>query len=566
MKKLLLLSGLLLLVGVLQAQEEILRYDTDITIEESGDVIVQETITVRAEGKKIKRGIFRNFPTNYKDKLGNNYNVGFEVLGVLRNGEPEPYHTEEKDNGIYVYFGSSSRYLEKGEHTYVLTFRTDRQVGFFDTYDELYFNAIGGGWAFPILASTVVVHVPGGENSLQYAAYTGRSGSTGCSCEIKELLGAVEFRLTEPLGSREQFTVAVGWKKGLVHEPTIMEKGTLLLRDNFNIILALIGLLVSFLYLYKSWEKVGRDPESGTIIPQYQPPDDFSPAMVNYVSEMGFTEEAFTASIVNLAVKGYLTIENDAGNFKLIKKEGSKEHLSSGENAVFLILLKNRRSIMLDNLFHKEFSDAQSALHQHLAKGTQPTHFRVNSGRVVTGGIIGAVFLVISAIFSGSPLVPILMAIALVAMVITFFYLMKAPSQKGRKALDDIEGFKLYLTVAEKNQMDAAHEPDMTTAIFEKYLPYAIALGVENAWARKFESRVSKALQEAYKPRWYGGTYVYGGFHATTFSASLSNSFSSAISSAATPPGSSSGSGGSFGGGGGGFSGGGGGGGGGGGW
>ena len=145
-----------------------------------------------------------------------------------------------------------------------------------------------------------------------------------------------------------------------------------------------------------------------------------------------------------------------------------------------------------------------------------------------------------------------------------FFHLMRAPTRMGRKVMDQLEGFRMYLSVAEKDRMNLMNPPAETPELFEKYLPYALALDVEQKWSERFAD-VLKAARMAdgtpYHPYWYHGT-TWSSLWATGFASGLGGAFSGAISSSSTAPGSSSGSGG----GGGGFSGGGGGGGGGGGW
>jgi uncharacterized membrane protein len=148
---------------------------------------------------------------------------------------------------------------------------------------------------------------------------------------------------------------------------------------------------------------------------------------------------------------------------------------------------------------------------------------------------------------------------------ITFFFLLKRPTLAGRSLMDEIEGFRMYLSVAEEERLKLSHPPDKTPELFEKYLPYALALDVENEWNDQFATilaAASTAPGEAgigYRPRWYRGTAWRPG-HGGAFSRGLGASLGTAVASSVTAPGSSSGSGG------GGFSGGGGGGGGGGGW
>ena len=105
---------------------------------------------MRAEGSQIRRGIYRDFPTRYRDRYGNRVVVDLKVLGVLRNGEAEPWFTEERDNGVRINTGNDNFLPVPAEYTYTLRYRTTRQLGFFADHDELYWNAIGTGWAFPI--------------------------------------------------------------------------------------------------------------------------------------------------------------------------------------------------------------------------------------------------------------------------------------------------------------------------------------------------------------------------------------------------------------------------------
>ena len=152
----------------------------------------------------------------------------------------------------------------------------------------------------------------------------------------------------------------------------------------------------------------------------------------------------------------------------------------------------------------------------------------------------------------------------MVIMAITtifFAAIMKRPTLRGRKLLDEIMGFEDYLDIAEKHEMELRNPPDKTPELFETYLPFALALGVDQSWSEKF-SRVLKDAQlgdgSPYQPTWYNGSWDR--FNISTATTGITHSLNSAVAHSVSPPGSSSG------GGGGGFSGGGGGGGGGGGW
>jgi len=218
---------LFLVLGLIsaKAQERILSYDIIASIEKNGTLQVQEQIRVAAEGNAIKRGIYRSFPTKYSDRLGNRYKVGFEVTEVLKNGVPEPWFTKEESNGVIVYIGDENTELEPGIYNYSLSFRTTRQLGFFDDYDELYYNAIGGDWAFTIEAATFTLMLPQGSEAVRKAAYSGYAGSTGCDCLLTASGNVVSLAMTKPLEPHEQLTIAVAWPAGFVNRPSGITKG-----------------------------------------------------------------------------------------------------------------------------------------------------------------------------------------------------------------------------------------------------------------------------------------------------------------------------------------------------
>lgn len=147
--RLLVFLGLWLALAVplpAQEQERVLSYDTDVMLNSDGTMRVRETIRVYAGGEKIKHGIYRDFPTDYKDRLGIRKHVPFDIISVTRDSKPEDYHTSNRSNGVRVYMGPRFATIPEGEHTYELIYTTDRQVGFYDDRDELYWNVIGNGW------------------------------------------------------------------------------------------------------------------------------------------------------------------------------------------------------------------------------------------------------------------------------------------------------------------------------------------------------------------------------------------------------------------------------------
>ncbi len=544
------------------SQERIISYDSHIKVEESGDLLVREDITVQAEGREIRRGIYRIFPTKYRDKVGTRFEVGFDVVEVLKDGVAEPFFTKKQSNGIAVYIGDEKTFLSRGVYTYSLTYRTTRQIGFFEDFDELYFNAIGGDWVFPIERAMVLVELPQGAEVVQLDAFSGREGTTTCDCELVSGDNRVKITTSRTLQPREQLTFAVAWPKGFVKEPTTAEKFWFFFKSNFHVLVALIGLLVVTLVYYRAWRKVGVDPPKGTIFPQFDPPEGFSPADVAILSRLAMSQRAITAAIVNMAIKGHIKIIYLKKKYSLEKISNDTSLLTEEEKAIATSLFSKGEKIALDNKNHATFTKARTNAYNAIKKKLKPAYFSFNYSHLTKGIIASVVLVIFMFIISPSPIIPILMLIVLIVLVSVFTYLIKAPTVKGRAVMDDIEGFKMYVNVAEQKQLDAMHEPKLTPERFEALLPFAIALGVENRWGSKFERALASSLQEtkSYSPSWYTGAAGAMMFSPTSFSSDMGRSFSSAISSASTPPGSSSGSGG------GGSSGGGGGGGGGGGW
>ncbi len=618
------LSIFLTPMGIHAQQERILSFDSHIDVLADGDVVVTETIRVVAEGKKIRRGIYRDFPTRYRNNHGSQVNVRFEVLEVLRDDRPDAYHSEPQSNGIRVYMGNKDVLLRPGEYTYTFVYRTDRQIGFFDGYDELYWNVTGNGWEFVIETASAVVQLPPGAEVIQSAAYTGPFGAGGQDYKIERIGDDVGIATTRALDPHEGLTIAVAWPKGFVTKPDTAQRIGYLLGDNRGLVVALGGLFVLLVYYAAAWWKVGRDPAGDAIIPRYAPPKGISPAGMRFVLSMGFDKKALAVAVVSMAIKGFLTITEDPKRAYSLEITGSgSSSLSPGEAKVARHLFPpGSRSIALKNTSHKRVGAAIKALRTSLSGEYEKAYFLRNTAYFIPGIVIStltlggvlltaslapvAMFMMvwlsgwsagvyvllttvvaawrsrqvagamattlfaipfvggeiigIGVLASAMGLPSLILFLGIVATNIIFYHLLKAPTLAGRRLMDDIEGLKLYMQVAEKDRLNLLNPPDRTPEHFEALLPHAMALDVENDWNEHFADVLAKAAADAssgrgYAPSWYSGRTPFTGL-----AASLGGSFAGAVSASSSAPGSSSGSGG------GGSSGGGGGGGGGGGW
>ncbi len=616
---LLLLLILLTTASAVTAKERVLDFSSMVRIQQDGSLLVTEKITVEAEGQQIKRGIVREFPTRYSDAQGHAVHVGFELLAVERNGRPEPHHTQNMRNGVAIYAGQKDVFLQPGRYTYTIAYRTTRQLGYFADHDELYWNVNGNGWRLPLDKVSCEVILPPGATAQEGWAYEGVAGSKeGYRKEGGE--SKIHFDSTRPYAPGEGLTIAVGWPKGFVTEPGATAKALSSLADAGSFFPAVLGGCALLLYYILAWFKVGRDPAKGIIIPRFAPPKGFSPAMVRMLWKMKFDNTAFTAGIIHMAVLGGLNISEEGKTSLKFNRQAPQtfsageraawNELRKGgeylrlEKSNHRILIRARQA-MKDKLTTELASTYFLSNSLWMVPGVGITLLTIGGmawfaqepplvlfmSAWLTGWTFGCVTLVrqsirswksrgimgkASAVFLTFFTLPFVMGelfgigmlvsqigflagglfLVIVCMNALFYELLKAPTRIGRATLDEIEGFKLYLSVAEKERLNFIHPPEETPALFERFLPYAIALGVENQWGERFAAILNQA---GYAPQWYNGRH-WNHMHPGVFASDLGSALQSTISSASTAPGSSSGMGG------GGSSGGGGGGGGGGGW
>lgn len=548
---------LLAWVAPAAAQERIKAYHADITVLADGSMQVTENITVRAEGNRIRRGIYRDFPTRYKDHLGNRYVVDFEVLDVKRDGEWEAWFTEQQSNGVRVNTGGDDFLPVPADYTFSISYRTTRQIGFFDEHDELYWNVTGLGWDFSIEQASATVTLPGevAAADMRLEAYTGRSGEQGQDYTASAAgPGVAEFATTRPLGSYEGLTLVVGFPKGLIEEPSALQRLAWMLRDNGGVLISLAGLALLLAWYVRSWHRVGRDLPPGSIFPRYEAPEGFTPGELRYLWKQAYTDRCFAADIVHLGVHGHVLVQQDGAKDWALERTASVEPIASeAQRQLLEKLFSKGNRVELENTNASVIGGARMKHVAALDKRMHPAYFKRNGLPLLLGWLFsfgyGALaFLVAGG--SGIPFIILLLALALVAHL-AFAYLMKAPTPDGRELLDAIEGLRLYLGVAERDELARLAKPGGPEAPspdperYQALLPYALALDVEEAWTKHFTAAVGAAQAEetARSMGWYrGSTASMASLGA--MSSSLGSALSSQISSSSSPPGSSSGGGG----------------------
>jgi uncharacterized membrane protein YgcG len=612
-------AALLLCAAPAHADERILRYFSDIQVQKDSSVEVAETIDVRVEHDQINHGIYRDFPSRYRGAHGTQFHVRLTLEGATLDGQPVKASVGPFGDGVRIKLGDPDSYVPIGEYEYVIRYQATREIGRFATFDELYWNVTGTRWVFPIDVAEARVRLPQPVKFGQRAVYTGPQGSKASNAEVvDEQPGDISFRTTRPLGSYEGLTVAVAFPKGVVAKPTSGSQLVDALSDYGPPLLGLLSLIGLGAFYFVAWQRAGRNPRAGTVVPIFTPPDGLSPAGMRYVKNMGSDNRTFAAALVDMGVRGHVRlVEEDRGwlsgkHMRLERLDG-KEPLSEEEEAALDRLCRPGEEIMMEQKNHEKFSSAQNALSEALKDRYEGKLFKRNLGwaaaglflffacfwlvsaavDVASGGVPAWVIVVVlglllscallwlafhesrtgkcllsligfvgvtAAIILGSPVIidalnsgwwlPLILPLLAVPIVLSAFWWIAAPTPEGRKVLDHIAGFRQYLSITETERLDRMTPPKDTPELFEKYLPFAIALAVENRWAKRFEGVLAAASATGQQSfAWYSGSSTPWS-NPTGFVDSVGSSLSSAVGSASTAPGSSGG--GSSGGGGGG--------------
>lgn len=397
-------SAFLLLIWMAcgaQAEEVIRDYHADITVLPDATLEVTETITVNAEGDQIQRGIFRDFPLYAQDARGFRQKVDFELMSVERDGQPEANHTESITGGIRIYAGSGDVFLEPGEYTYTITYRTGRQIRYFDDHDELYWNVTGNGWLFPIEEASATVSLPGDAVPTKTTFFTGPSGSEEQNAREVPGSNGLEFQTTLPLGPNEGLTIVLAFDKGVVAAPSSEETTWWFIRDNLNSIIGFGGLAVIFLYYLRSWLTVGRDPPKGIVVPRWDPPEGLSPALVNYIDNRGFSGAGWTAlsaAALNIAVAGYVELD-DLDSRITIRRTGKplSGKLQSGEAALIAEIPTSGDELVIDKANGKKVQSVGNRFRSAIEKEHRNKYYKGNAGYISLG--IGLSIAVVASLF-----------------------------------------------------------------------------------------------------------------------------------------------------------------------
>lgn len=308
-------------------RENIVDYDIEIHVNKDASMDVKEKITVNALGDEIRHGIYRDFPTQYKNKT-----VSFKINDVTLDDEDVKYTTESVSRGVRIKIGSSNEYVSEGIHTYVIDYTTERQMFFEEDYNELYWNLIGSGWNFDIEECSAKIYFPKGTEILEddIKAYVGAYGNSEEADDVywyvDEDESCVYFNVFHEIPSQNAFTIVVRAEKGTIVEPTLGQRFRWFIQDNAMFVVILIGMIGLGVWQFIVWKKYGKDPEKNVIIPKYYPPEGMDVGDVKYVDTMGKTDRILEATFISLATKGFLKFDkgSEKNSVMTVEKTYSK--------------------------------------------------------------------------------------------------------------------------------------------------------------------------------------------------------------------------------------------------
>lgn len=395
----------------LEGAEEIRSFHSDIRVRKDGRITVTETIRVKAEGRKIKHGIYRDLPTKFQDSRGNTFSMFYSVKSIKRDGKPEPYTVQAYRQKTRVYIGDEDRPLEDGIHTYRITYETASAIRFLENHDELYWNVTGHAWDFPVEEVQATVRLPESvsERALQVSGYTGYEGQKNENYKVlKQEQGKVVVGTTKSMNMGRGLTISVAWPKGIVREPGWSERLSYYMNDNRVVLFGLLGLLILLGYYFVTWMYVGEDPDRGMIRLHQEPPEGLSPAAMRYLMEMEFDDRTFTSGLVNLCVQGFAEIEQSGGEIVVrkqterIREENLdvKESMSPAEAVLFEKLFESGDKVRFDDEHRDVLKVARDAMEKELEEEYNNRFFLTNTG-YFTGGVLLSLLLLGTTVHLG---------------------------------------------------------------------------------------------------------------------------------------------------------------------
>jgi uncharacterized membrane protein len=535
-------------------------FNSHIVVNKDSSLDITERIEADCGSAAGKHGIFRILPTQIKLADGRVIDTPVALASITDfNSNPVKF-TESRDafNHTVIWKIGDSNKTVQGENDYVIRYKVKNAIRFGSlNFDELYWNLSGNFWDIPIDSFSGEINFPEevSQGNSQVDYYTGNLGSKSKDLANYKwsLPNVLEFSSTGTLEPGQGITASVSFPKNIfiLYNPGVIEKYGGLLSIPF--IFPFLALIICFIV----WFKYGKDPKAlKTIIAEYEPPDNLSPIELGMLKTQGSLKNEFiTAEIVNLAVKGALSIkevEKDylvfhAKDYEFIKSKDARAEasLNQAQRIIFGNIFKDGDVVKMPDLKKNKFYACLKEL------GKKGKEILAEKGLIVSSSIklkkiflVAGIFLVFAGFFTGNIFWLASLAVSGI-IVLVFGAVMSKYTPKGAEVNWKIKGFKLYMKTAEKHRSRFQEKEN----IFEKFLPYAIVFGITGLWIKKMKEIYGDDFYKSYAPVWFAGNAA--SFDVDSLTSTI-NSLSAGIAANTSAPSGAGGAGGAGGGGGGG--------------
>lgn len=498
-------------------------FHADVRVGRDGVVRVDEQLRVRFRGPWD--GIDRTIPVAYSLPDGSNRRIRIENLSA-RDGAGSPLKLERQRSGAYLKLEISVPDAHNVIRDIVLHYEVPHALDFHPDRDELYWNVTGTQRDMPIQSASATVYLPDDASEIRTDVYTGPYGSKASNAVTQRFGTSVGFRTDDPLDPGEGLSVLVDWAPGSVARPGARQRALAEASRAWPLVLPLIAFLSMFLL----WWGYGEDSETGPVAVPHERPQELSPAEMQFMDGETGDLRGITATIVDLAVRGLLSIEERVQP----AVPGSEEKtdyafVRRAERSEWLKLLPHEREVIaglfdegrdtsttsdLKGEFYKSAQRARARVKRRIVDarlyGSDPV--KVRSLFTILGVVSGAAIAILGAYgyiaFEPSTAVWILSGIGVALAIFGWGWFMPARTRRGATVRAQAEAFREFLSRVDDDGRDpSVLKPEM----FNRYLPYAIALGIEDRWAQRFDG------VQLPPPQWYSGPTPLTGFSATGF-------------------------------------------------
>jgi hypothetical protein len=535
------------------------RFNSVIHVEDDGSARIEEQITFAFSGEY--HGIYRDIPVDYPGPSGSNYTLLIKV-GAITDDSGAKLKVEKKTSGGFLHLKIYVPGATDATRTVNIEYSVANGTRFFEDHDEFYWNVTGNDWPVRIeQASATIYFPPETSGKLQAQAFEGVYGSSKhASASVTGPSASVEN--SGPLPMRGGLTADIYIEKGVLHQPSGLARFFRFVRSNPVVTLP----LWAFAVMFPLWWLKGRDPDPGmSVAPMYEPPEKMGPAEVGTLIDGSVDPRDITSVLIDMAVRGYVKIVETQHKgflsstkdyeFHLLKDQGDWKDLTDYERAMLQQVFAGGQVTLLSNLRNHFYtalpmikSEIMGALKSKGMYSVDPDSAKGYWGLGLLLVALPYAALQVMGVADFLSSVPLAIGSGLIALTIIIIVgkQLAATSLKGARTQVQIQGFQEFM-----NRVDADRLKRMPPDTFEKFLPYAMALGVEHHWAKAFEGIIQNP------PTWYQGYGPSPSFSTFYFVNSLGSMATTASSTFVSAPRASSSGSGWSGGGGGGFSGGG---------